>query len=193
MGSNGGDTLAQMALGWRHALGIGVPKSCQAAVLYYDTPAYLMVDKAREPGSILRHAFGAPNKDRISSSDAIKSVRWQKQSESTLLGKYYKLYSRIAAKSMSVAARHELDMLQYYEYRANAGHAAAQTAMGEVFLSGSNGIPQDFEQAADYFEQAYEGGDREATAQLGHLYANGLGVPQSNATAMEFFQEAADL
>ena len=32
-------TMAQMALGYRHAFGLGVPKSCQAAVLYYAVPA----------------------------------------------------------------------------------------------------------------------------------------------------------
>jgi SEL1 protein len=32
-------TFAQMALGYRHAYGLGVPKSCQAAVLYYAVPA----------------------------------------------------------------------------------------------------------------------------------------------------------
>ena len=198
MAATGGDTLAQLALGWRHALGIGVPKSCQAAVLYYDTPAFLIVDKTREPGSSLRHSYGAPSKDRLSSSDALKSVRWQKFDDETFVGRFKSAYNRVTASSAPSSAassgeRHQTDMLQYYEYRASAGHAAAQTAMGEVYLSGSQGIPQDFERAAEYFELAHSAGDRESTSQLGHMYANGLGVEQSNETAMEFFQEAADL
>ena len=188
MGASGGDALGQLALGWRHSLGLGVPKSCQAAVLYYDTPAYLVVEKAREPGSNL---LGTPLKARISS----KTVRWQKQKKEGILGnKMFDAVGRLVSKYMPNSDdRQETDMLQYYEYRASAGHAAAQTAMGEVFLSGSNGMPQDFKRAAAYFEQAYAGKDSEAAAQLGHLYANGLGVQQSNATAMKYFQKAADL
>lgn len=195
MGATGGDTLAHLALGWRHSLGIGVPKSCQAAVLYYDTPAYILVDKTREPGSTLRHASGAPNKDRISSSDALKSVRWQKHAEDTFVGKFKSAYNRVVARGSNSEpnGRYETDMVQYYEYRASSGHAAAQTAMGEVHLSGSNGVPQDFQKAAEYFELARLSRDREAIAQLGHMHANGVGVDQSNTTAMAYFQEAADL
>ena len=36
---------AQMAMGYRHLMGHAVPKSCQAAVLYYHPPAERVVEE----------------------------------------------------------------------------------------------------------------------------------------------------
>lgn len=44
----------------------------------------------------------------------------------------------------------------------------------------------------DNCRQAAEGGDAEAHAHLGHMYANGVGVDQSNETARQYLQGAAD-
>lgn len=38
--------------------------------------------------------------------------------------------------------------------------------------------------------RAAEAGDPDALAHLGHMYANGLGVPADNATAVEYFTDA---
>lgn len=40
--------------------------------------------------------------------------------------------------------------------------------------------------------QAADGGDADAHAHLGHMYANGVGVDQNNETARQYFQAAAD-
>lgn len=40
--------------------------------------------------------------------------------------------------------------------------------------------------------QAAEGGDAGAMAHLGHMYANGNGVEQSNTTALHWFKDAAE-
>ena len=40
--------------------------------------------------------------------------------------------------------------------------------------------------------QAADGGDADAVAHLGHMYANGVGVDQNNETASQLFQAAAD-
>jgi hypothetical protein len=42
------------------------------------------------------------------------------------------------------------------------------------------------------FRRAVEAGDVDAMAHLGHMYANGNGVAQSNVTAMRWFKEAAE-
>lgn len=48
----GNDSAAQMALGYRHMHGLGVPRSCQAAVLYYNPLAEQLVERARYPQSL---------------------------------------------------------------------------------------------------------------------------------------------
>lgn len=44
----------------------------------------------------------------------------------------------------------------------------------------------------EFCRQAAEGGDADAHAHLGHMYANGVGVDQNNDTAKSYFQAAAD-
>ena len=39
---------------------------------------------------------------------------------------------------------------------------------------------------------AAEAGDADAMAHVGHMYANGAGVEQSNLTALRWFKEAAE-
>ncbi len=50
---------AQLALGYRHMMGLGVPRSCAAAVLYYQPVAEQVVELARRP-SALPHVRGPP-------------------------------------------------------------------------------------------------------------------------------------
>jgi len=86
----------------------------------------------------------------------------------------------------------EQEMVQYFQYSADMGNADAQTAIGQLFNAGSRGMDQDFKQALHYFTQAAASGDVDATAHLGHLYANGLGVEPNNETALEFFRKGAE-
>lgn len=44
---------------------------------------------------------------------------------------------------------------------------------------------QDYRRALHYFRAAAAKGDPEAAAQIGHLHANGLGVPANNETALK--------
>ena len=50
--ASGNDSVAQMALGYRHMHGLRVPRSCQSAVLYYNPLAEQVVELARYPGSL---------------------------------------------------------------------------------------------------------------------------------------------
>eukprot|EP00884_Botryococcus_braunii_P018211 jgi/Botrbrau1/5073/Bobra.37_1s0037.1 len=43
------DSFSQMVLGYRHMYGLGVPASCQAAVLYYNPVAEEVIEAARHP------------------------------------------------------------------------------------------------------------------------------------------------
>ena len=50
--ASGNDSFARMALGYRHMQGLGVPRSCQTAVLYYQPVAEQVVELARTPNSL---------------------------------------------------------------------------------------------------------------------------------------------
>jgi hypothetical protein len=55
-----------------------------------------------------------------------------------------------------------------------------------------HGIPQDFKQAASWYEKAAGQGDRHAQAALGTLYLKGSGVPKDVRKAEELWRKAAN-
>lgn len=73
---------------------------------------------------------------------------------------------------------------------AEAGNASAQYRLGLLYAGGV-GIPQNYEQAKGWFEQAAKQGHIGAQVDLGTLYLQGAGAPQSAQMAMFWFSQAA--
>lgn len=96
---------------------------------------------------------------------------------------------RLNYKSASMRRPSREQEVLHYQWFADLGSVEAQRAVGQIF---SHGAMRNPEQALRYFRQAAEGGDADAHAHLGHMYANGVGVDQNNDTAKQYFQGAAD-
>ena len=75
--------------------------------------------------------------------------------------------------------------------RANAGDAAAQSALDAAYANG-RGVPRDDAQAVLWFRKAAEQGDAGAQSDLGWAYALGLGAEKDDAQAMRWLRKAAD-
>ena len=54
------------------------------------------------------------------------------------------------------------------------------------------GVPQDFEEAAEWYRKAAEQGDAQAQFNLGHCYERGQGVPQDFSEAVKWYRKAAE-
>lgn len=74
---------------------------------------------------------------------------------------------------------------------AEAGQAAAQAAVGQMYLNGE-GVPQDAGQAAFWLEKAANGGNARARYQIGNMYASGMGVPADDMKASYYLLKAAN-
>lgn len=74
---------------------------------------------------------------------------------------------------------------------ADQGDVRAQRSLGE-FYSYGKGVPQAFEQAAQWFRKAAEQNDVHSQKILGEIYRDGKGVPQNNEQAFRWFCKAAD-
>ena len=74
--------------------------------------------------------------------------------------------------------------------RANKGDAVAQVWLGLRYEKG-HGVPQDYDQARQWYEKAAAQGDALAQFQLGYLYAQGHGVPQDYVQAVKWYEKAA--
>ena len=74
---------------------------------------------------------------------------------------------------------------------AEQGNAAAQFALGSMYIDG-HGVPQNDAQAVKWFRKAADQGHSRAQLALGAMYTEGRGVPQSHAEAAKWFRKAAD-
>ena len=80
---------------------------------------------------------------------------------------------------------------EYYEDAANQGMAAAQYALGGLYLKG-NGVQRNYDKALEYFKRAANQGMAAAQYALGDLYLKGNGVQRNYDKALEYFKRAAN-
>ncbi|MBV1688124.1 sel1 repeat family protein [Novosphingobium sp. G106] len=74
---------------------------------------------------------------------------------------------------------------------AEAGHADAQAALGQMLLDGRE-LPQDQAAAIGWFHKAAEQGHAMAVNMIGRCFELGWGVPVDKARAAQWFKAAAD-
>jgi len=74
---------------------------------------------------------------------------------------------------------------------ADQGNAAAQNAVGALYLEGW-GVEQDYDEARQWFLKAAEQGHAKAQVNMGNLYDQGFGVPRDYAEAAKWFRMAAE-
>lgn len=75
--------------------------------------------------------------------------------------------------------------------QANEGKLADQMNLGYMYLYGSNGVQQNFEEAFKYYTMAAAQNDPIALNNLGSLYFNGIGTQINTRRAIELFEKAA--
>jgi len=85
----------------------------------------------------------------------------------------------------------EKDIILFHKYTADMGDASAQFAMGILYLYGESGIEKDSAKALKYLNMALDNGDPEAGAYIGYMFQSGIEVEQNNATALEYYEDAA--
>lgn len=74
---------------------------------------------------------------------------------------------------------------------ARQGDGYAQAIIGYLYDFGVGGLPQDYVQAATWYQLAAQQNVALAFNNLGELYQYGLGVPQSDQKAFELFQKSS--
>lgn len=85
------------------------------------------------------------------------------------------------------------DIAKKIETKAFDGVPEAQHDMGAIYVAGHGQIKQDLNRAVLWFTEAANNGVANAKYNLGVLYHQGLGVPESIDKAMELYEEAASL
>ena len=91
----------------------------------------------------------------------------------------------------SMNKRAEDEAIAKLRTSAEGGDASAQNKLGLLYYEGT-GVPQDYRQAKQSFEEAAKQGHTGAQTNLGTLYLNGEGAPQSDRMALFWFNQAAE-
>jgi TPR repeat protein len=81
--------------------------------------------------------------------------------------------------------------LRIWSPQAEQGDAAAQSALGFMYLNGK-GVQQDYADAAKWYRKAAEQGKADPQYYLGLMYVHGEGMPQDNTEAAKWFRLAAE-
>lgn len=79
----------------------------------------------------------------------------------------------------------------WFGMAARQGHLEAQITLAEKYLSGTNGLTQNFTAAAGWYRKAAGRGAAKAQYRLGQLYAEGRGVKRNFVAAHVWFNLAA--
>lgn len=85
------------------------------------------------------------------------------------------------------------DIARKIESQAFAGVPEAQHDMGAIYVAGHGQVRQNLGRAIAWFEEAAANGVANAKYNLGVMYHQGMGVPQSLEKALELYDEAAAL
>ncbi len=81
---------------------------------------------------------------------------------------------------------------QWYATAANAGHAAAQTALGYAHEKGY-GVTRDTAAALSWYRRAADAGNADGMFNVGRLLDQGIGATMDKAAARQWFERAAAL
>jgi len=85
------------------------------------------------------------------------------------------------------------EVVKKIEQEAFAGVAEAQHDLAAIYTAGHGGTRQDYQRAAQWFQEAAEGGVANARYNLGVLYHQGMGVERDIKKAITWYESAAQL
>lgn len=97
----------------------------------------------------------------------------------------------VIALFLSLAGCKE-DPLQNLRNMAEAGDAESQYNLGMAYHAGNRGVPEDLNLAFKWYSSAAQKGHISATAALGHMYQQGLGVGKNVPEALKWYLKAAE-
>lgn len=186
-----GTTGANIALGYRHLFGHGVPKSCKTAAFYYV--------KAAEDVAAEFEDSKMPLIDHVRLNDEI--AIHNKQSQEDIMDYYQYSASKGSSSSMLVVGYANLYGIRgveqnveaarrLFEQAAEAGEYEAYGALGNMFWKG-DGVIRNNETAYKYFKKGADKKDPSSLNGLGKMYLEGAIDQEGNVIIEQDYEKAA--
>lgn len=181
-----GEPDKQTFLGFLYWFGNGVPEDRSEAVKWWKKAAEAgdAIGACELSDVYLRGEGGVPR-------DTEEGIRWLRKSAEGgyrrcqwMLGKAYEK-GKFVPKDMKEAVK-------WWKKAADQGYMKAIGDLGAAYTSGLGGLEQDYNKALILLRQSAGEGYVGAQYNLGQMYRYGLGVPENAATAVEWWEKAAD-
>lgn len=185
--ANGGDPVAENALGIKYAQGeSGLPHDNAKAVELYQDSARQGYDKAE---TNLADMFffgrgGLAQSYAAALSWYLKAAQQGSPDAQYRLGYMYE--NGLGADKDAQRA------VQFYRSSAEHGNAEAENVLGILYATGSGGVTEDYKQAVTWYQKSADQGDAKAEKNLGDMYFFGRGVDLDYRQALVWYGKAAD-
>ncbi|XP_018328146.1 protein sel-1 homolog 1 isoform X2 [Agrilus planipennis] len=191
----GGNTWAQMVMGYRYWSGVTVAPSCEKALDFYR----LVAEKVAQGVTF----GGGTGVQRVRLLDEAENGYTTGIIDNDLI-EYYQLLAekgdiqaQVGLGQLHYQGGRGVDLdyqkaLHYFTEAANSGNAIAMAYLGKIYYDGSDDIPQDDEIALKYFKKAADLNNPVGQSGLGLMYLQGRGVEKDYIKAHKYFLAAAD-
>lgn len=159
----GGSLQSNLALGYRHLYGYGVPKSCSVSAQYYQKAANTL--------------FG---------SQSLSPFNPMEQQNIEMI----RLHD---VNRRDLPMKETDEVIRFYHSHADNGDANAQMALGQLYYYGLRGFTQNFKLAINYFNLAAGQNHGDAYSMLGNIYVDGideLNIKKNITKAIEYYNKA---
>jgi SEL1 protein len=193
--AHGGETTAEMTMGYRYLLGIGTDEKCEDALYHYKNVATKVIDYylSGPPGG------HTPPLSKVRLSEETGGVFGYGASVTT--EKRPRQHGASSEKSVSID-----EILQYWKYLAAKQDVDAQLMLGQVYYLGTRSVSRNFDEAYNYFFQIVDKIPNngkipaknskaigQAAGYLGLMYWRGEGVEVDAKIAYKWFSIGVDL
>lgn len=190
--AHGGDTTAEMTMGYRYLLGIGTDEKCEDALYHYKNVATKSIE----------HYLSGPPGGR---TPPLSKVRLSEEN-----GGVYGYGASVTTEKRSRHGNNEKsisidEILQYYRYLAEKQDVDAQLMLGQVYYLGTRSVPRNFDEAYKFFDRIVEKIPAnsktpvknskvigQAAGYLGLMYWRGEGLQVNPETAYKWFDIGAE-
>ncbi|KAL4530008.1 hypothetical protein Ndes2526B_g04771 [Nannochloris sp. 'desiccata'] len=187
-----GDPIAQMSLGYRFLYGLGVPKSCQTAALYYVPVAERVLEMAKLPDSLPQIKNFRLNHKTATASNSKPTVEQEFLHYQWFADYGHADAARAVAHLLSHgAARDHAAAVQYLRQAAQAGDVDAMAHLGHMHANGL-AVEQDNATAWRWFWRAAEKGHASGLFGLGYMHLTGQGAEVDHKQAFNYFKQAVE-
>ena len=184
-------------MGYRHLHGLGVPKSCATAALYYEAPASRLIQIVRDPAAgptpTVEKTRLTPDTEGGDGGTARERdvVQYYQYSADMGNADAATAIGRIFAAGAKGLRRDRRRAYRYFTQAAAAGDADAMSQLGHLFANGL-GVRANNATAIGLFKAAAEKGNANAQFGLGYMHLAGFGVERNEKKALNYFTKAAE-